>query len=124
MLVKREVIDAVGLLDPSYTIYCEDVDFCLRARRAGWKCLYEPRALVRHKVSSSSGGGMTPFKIEHRIASTFRLFRRFKPLWWSILLGPLLGCAFVLLVAALLIGGRFGLARGALRGARRVVRGA
>ncbi len=29
MLVRREVIDAVGLLDPSYRIYCEDVDFCL-----------------------------------------------------------------------------------------------
>jgi GT2 family glycosyltransferase len=124
MLVKREVIDAVGLLDPSYTIYCEDVDFCLRARRAGWKCLYEPRALVRHKVSSSSGGGMTPFKLEHRIASTFRLFARYRSLCWRILMGPLQACAFALLVAALLVGGRFGLARGAVRGAGRVVRGA
>ncbi len=123
MLVKREVIDAVGFLDPSYTIYCEDVDFCLRARGAGWKCLYEPRALVRHKVSSSSGGGMTPFKLEHRIASTFRLFGRYRSLCWRILMGPLQGCAFVLLVAALLAGGRFGLARGAVRGAWRVVRG-
>ncbi len=124
MLVKREVIESIGLLDPSYTIYCEDVDFCLRARRAGWKCLYEPRALVRHKVSSSSGGGMTPFKIEHRIASTFRLFGRYKPLRWRMLMAPLQGCAFVLLVAALSIGGRFGLARAAVRGAGRVVRGA
>jgi GT2 family glycosyltransferase len=124
MLVRREVIDAVGLLDPSYTMYCEDVDFCLRARRAGWKCLYEPRALVRHKVSSSSGGGMTPFKLEHRIASTLRLFRRFKPLWWRILMAPLQGTLFVLLAAALLLAGRLGLLRGALRGAARLLRGA
>ncbi|MFA4947773.1 MAG: glycosyltransferase family 2 protein [Candidatus Krumholzibacteriia bacterium] len=124
MLVRREVVDAVGLLDPSYTIYCEDVDFCLRARRAGWKCLYEPRALVRHKVSSSSGGGMTPFKLENRIVSTFRLFRRFKPLWWRILMVPLQGALFVFLAAALLLAGRLGLLRGAVRGAARLLRGA
>ncbi|MCX5753933.1 MAG: glycosyltransferase family 2 protein [Candidatus Krumholzibacteria bacterium] len=124
MLVKREVLDAVGLLDPSYRIYCEDVDFCLRARRAGWKCLYEPRALVRHKVSFSSGGGMTPFKLENRIASTFRLYRRFKPLWWRILMAPAQGALFALLAVGLLLGGRFGLLRGAMRGAARLARGA
>jgi GT2 family glycosyltransferase len=124
MLVKKEVIDAVGFLDPSYTIYCEDVDFCLRARRAGWKCLYEPRARVRHKVSFSSGGGMTPFKLENRIASTFRLYRRYKPLRWRILMAPVQGALFALLVVALLLAGRFGLLRGAIRGAARLSRGA
>jgi GT2 family glycosyltransferase len=124
MLVRREVLDAVGLLDPSYTIYCEDVDFCLRARRAGWKCLYEPSALVRHKVSFSSGGGMTPFKIENRIASTVRLFRRFKPLWWRAIMLPLQGVLFVLLSAALLVVGRLDLLKGAARGAGRALRGA
>jgi GT2 family glycosyltransferase len=123
MLVKKEVIDAIGLLDPSYTIYCEDVDFCLRAARAGWKCLYEPGARVRHKVSSSSGGGMTAFKLENRIASTSRLFARFKPLWWRILMAPVQGAGFALLLVALAASGRFALLRGALRGASRVARG-
>jgi GT2 family glycosyltransferase len=123
MLVRREVIAAIGLLDPSYTIYCEDVDFCLRARRAGWKCLYEPRAVVRHKVSSSSGGGFTAFKLEHRIASTYRLFTRFKPLWWRVLLFPFHFLGFGVLLGALLCTGRFELLRGALRGAGRIVRG-
>ncbi|MDD4857373.1 MAG: glycosyltransferase family 2 protein [Candidatus Krumholzibacteria bacterium] len=122
MLVTREVIDAIGLLDPSYTIYCEDVDFCLRARRAGWKCLYEPSALVRHKVSSSSGGGMTPFKLENRIASTCRLIARFKPLWWRILMAPVQGAAFVFLLLALLVSARIDLLRAALRGASRIAR--
>jgi GT2 family glycosyltransferase len=123
MLVRREVVEAIGLLDPGYTIYCEDVDYCLRARRAGWKCLYEPSAVVRHKVSSSSGGGFTAFKLENRIASTYRLFSRFKPLWWRVLLFPLHALGFVFLLGALLCGGRFTLVRGALRGAGRVVRG-
>jgi len=123
MLVRREVIERIGMLDPSYTIYCEDVDYCLRARRAGWKVLYEPAAVVRHKVSSSSGGGFTAFKLENRIVSTCRLFSRFKPRWWRVLLFPLHALGFVILLGALLCRGRFALLRGALRGASRVVRG-
>jgi GT2 family glycosyltransferase len=122
MLIRREVIDSIGLLDPMYTIYCEDIDFCLRARRAGWKCLYEPAAYVRHKVSSSSGGGLTPFKLENRIASTFKLFRRFKPLWWRILMAPAQGAGFMLLALALVALGRIALLRGAMRGAARITR--
>jgi len=123
MLIRTKVIDAIGLLDPSYTIYCEDVDFCLRARASGWKCLYEPGALVRHKVSSSSGGGMTPFKLENRLVSTVTLIRRFKPPWWRVLMAPVHGAGFMLLALVLLLSGRFALFRGALRGAARVARG-
>jgi hypothetical protein len=123
MLVRREVVDAIGLLDPGYAIYCEDVDFCLRARRAGWRCVYEPRARVLHKVSSSSGGGMTPFKLENRIASTKRLFARHRPAWWRALLAPVHAAGLALLVVALFAGGRASLARAALRGAARAASG-
>jgi GT2 family glycosyltransferase len=123
MLIRKEVIDAIGLLDPSYRIYCEDVDFCLRAREAGWECLYEPLAHVRHKVSSSSGGGMTAFKLENRIASTYRLYRRFKPLRWRFVMAPAHAAGFLVLSFALLLSARFPLLRGALRGASRVIRG-
>lgn len=80
LMARREVFEEIGALDPSYTIYCEDVDFCLRAAEAGWKLRYIPSARVWHKVSSSSGGGMTPFKLENRIASTVKLFSRHRPL--------------------------------------------
>jgi GT2 family glycosyltransferase len=123
MLVRRTVIDSIGLLDPSYRIYCEDVDFCLRARRAGWACVYEPRAVVRHKVSASSGGGMTPFKLENRLASTARLFRRFKPRAWRLAMAPLHAAAFAAIVLGLLATGRLALLRGALAGASRALRG-
>ncbi|MCK4538069.1 MAG: glycosyltransferase family 2 protein [Candidatus Krumholzibacteria bacterium] len=119
MLVRREVFEEIGLLDPLYTIYCEDVDLCLRAREVGWKCLYAPHARVWHKVSSSSGGGMTPFKLENRIASTVRLFRRFQPGCWSILMAPVHLLTFIIMLAGLLVTGRPGLARAALKGARR-----
>jgi GT2 family glycosyltransferase len=123
MLIRREVIERIGLLDPAYRMYSEDVDFCLRARRAGWTCLYEPSAVVWHKVSSSSGGGLTPYKVENRVASTQRLLKRFKPLWWRVLLFPVHLVAFAGLLAALACTRRRKLASAALRGAVRAMRG-
>jgi len=54
MLVKREVIEKIGLMDEDYFLYCEDVDWCLKARRAGYKCIVVPEAKIWHKVSSSA----------------------------------------------------------------------
>jgi len=53
--VKREVIAQIGLLDPRFFIYYEETDWCLRARSAGWRVLYAPRARLWHKVSSAMG---------------------------------------------------------------------
>ena len=55
MIVRREVFQAIGLLDDSYFMYYEEVDFCLRARRAGWPCWYVPGSRVVHLVGKSSG---------------------------------------------------------------------
>ena len=74
MLIKREVFEKVGLLDEKYYIYGEDVDFSFRVRKAGYKVIFEPRSFIWHKVSSATGGGLTAFKIQHRIRSGFRFF--------------------------------------------------
>ncbi len=121
MLIKKEVIDAVGLLDRSYRIYCEDIDFCLRASGAGWKIYYQESAKVWHKVSSSSGGGMTPFKLENRIASTYRLFEVHRSCCWRLLLFPIHAFSFAVLLSVLFVSGRSSLAKGALRGISRII---
>ncbi len=82
VLVTSACLDAVGGLDDGYYIYGEDVDWCERVRRAGFRLVYEPAAHVWHKVSSSSGGkdvagGLTPFKVAHKTRSMFRFFRRY-----------------------------------------------
>jgi GT2 family glycosyltransferase len=117
LMARREVFLGLGGLDPYYRIYCEDVDFCLRAVSDGWRLRYVPGAKIWHKVSSSSGGGMTPFKLENRIASTWKLFARHRPLWWRVLLFPLHAMAFTGLLLGLLLSGRWGLFSAALRGA-------
>lgn len=55
MMVRREVFEAIGLLDEGYFLYFEETDFCLRARRAGWPCWYVPESRVAHLVGKSSG---------------------------------------------------------------------
>lgn len=55
MMIRRAVFDAIGVLDEQYFMYYEEVDFCLRARRAGWPCWYVPSSRVVHLVGQSSG---------------------------------------------------------------------
>ncbi len=55
MLVRREVFEKIGLLDEAYFMYYEEVDFCLRARRAGFECHYVPASRVVHLVGQASG---------------------------------------------------------------------
>jgi N-acetylglucosaminyl-diphospho-decaprenol L-rhamnosyltransferase len=55
MAVRREVLDAIGPMDEGFFLYFEEVDFCLRARRAGWRCWFVPSARVRHFEGASTG---------------------------------------------------------------------
>ena len=55
LMVRREVFEAIGLLDEGYFMYFEEVDFCLKAARAGWPCWYVPTSRVVHLVGQSSG---------------------------------------------------------------------
>lgn len=59
MMVKREVFEKIGLLDPDYFLYYEDVDFCVRAKRAGYKTVCVQSAKVWHKESSSTKANQT-----------------------------------------------------------------
>lgn len=55
MMVRREVLENVGLMDERYFLYYEELDWCERIRRAGYRILVEPSALIYHKESISVG---------------------------------------------------------------------
>lgn len=57
MLIAREVLERVGLLDEAYFFSFEDLDFCLRARRAGFACLCVGDAVALHDGSRTIGRG-------------------------------------------------------------------
>ncbi len=54
LLVRREAIAAVGPMDEGYWMYCEDSDWALRFRRAGWGLYYVPEAIMLHHHGASS----------------------------------------------------------------------
>lgn len=55
-LIRQKVLDEIGyFLDDRYFVYHDDVDLCLNAARLGWKNVYEPEAVIYHKVGSSTG---------------------------------------------------------------------
>lgn len=54
MAVRREVLDSVGLLDETFFLYGEDLDWCFRLRAAGWKIYYLPKTQIIHFKGESS----------------------------------------------------------------------
>jgi GT2 family glycosyltransferase len=54
LLHRRELLEQPGFLDEKFFMYCEDVDFCLRASQARWHVQYHPGAAVLHHIGASS----------------------------------------------------------------------
>lgn len=54
MLVRRETIEQVGLLDEDYFMYAEDTDWCYRIKQAGWVNYYYPRTTIVHYKGGSA----------------------------------------------------------------------
>ncbi len=65
-LYRRAMLEQVGGFDDRFFLYCEDTDLGLRARWAGWKCLYVPEAMVEHHYSHSAGraSGLKAYYVE------------------------------------------------------------
>lgn len=61
-LIRREVIEKIGLLDEQFFLYLEDVDLSVRARQAGYRLGFCPAAEVWHKNAGSSGGSGSPLQ--------------------------------------------------------------
>lgn len=59
ILVPAEIFSKIGLFDESYFLYLEDLEFCYRAKLAGYPSVYCPRAVVYHGNAKSTGLGST-----------------------------------------------------------------
>ena len=55
MILRRTMLERIGLLDEGLFTYWDDVDLCLRARRAGWETWFVPESRVVHLEGASSG---------------------------------------------------------------------
>ena len=61
-LLRAAHLDAIGLFDERLFLYYEDTDLAWRGRLAGWRHVYSPRAVVRHRHAQSSGVGSDVFR--------------------------------------------------------------
>jgi GT2 family glycosyltransferase len=78
MLVRTAMVRSVGLLDERYFLYSEEVDWCLRARRAGWRLVYCPESVVYHKEGRIVGR-KSPRSDYYSVRSLLLLTQKFHP---------------------------------------------
>ena len=78
MLVKRAVFEKIGLLDERFFLYFEDMDFCLRAKKAGFNIVVVPEAKIYHKVSATTSKIKNPIIWYYHIRNYLLLVRKNK----------------------------------------------
>ncbi len=64
---RRCMLDEIGLFDERFHMYCEDVDLAFRAQYAGYRCIYAPRAVVRHRLGASGGGTLASYRVGRNV---------------------------------------------------------
>lgn len=81
-MYRKAMLDEIGGFDEDFFAYADDAELGLRARIAGWECIYSPRAVVRHHRGSTLGvASMGRLKLieRNRVLLAFKLFP------WSLL---------------------------------------
>ncbi len=83
MQVRRAAIEQVGLLDESFFMYGEDLDWAYRIKQAGWKIYYHPQVTVRHvKRAASRRSKKAQFEFQRAMLIFYRKhYRAQTPLW-------------------------------------------
>lgn len=76
LMIRRDVIERVGLLDERFFMYCEDTDYCRRTWEAGLRVSYYPDAVVAHAIGRSSDQVHTRMLIEFH-KSMYSYYRKY-----------------------------------------------
>lgn len=79
ILIRKDVFESTGFFDERFFLYYEDSDFCFRAKKAGFKILYVPDAVVYHENAKSTGLGSS---LQDYYITRNRLLFAFKFLGW------------------------------------------
>ena len=93
MQIRREAVAATGLLDESFFMYGEDLDWAFRIRQAGWTIVYHPQVVVKHvKRAASRQSQRAQFEFYRAMLIFYRKhYRAATPLWMhGLILGGLL----------------------------------
>ena len=80
MMARREAVQQVSGLDESYVMYCEEIDWAWRMRRAGWQVRCAPAATITHLSGQSSAQRPAASALQ-LWRSRLRLYDRIHPRW-------------------------------------------
>jgi GT2 family glycosyltransferase len=98
MVVRREAIERVGLLDEDYFLFLEETDWCYRMKRAGWKIYHVPDAEVYHFQGKSAETVKKRARVEF-YRSRYHFFKKNRGnlQWFFLLIGLMIRLGFQLL---------------------------
>ena len=112
-LIRRAILQAVGGFDRDYFTSHGDVDICLKIRARGYKVLYEPAAVIRHKVAP--GGTRSPERIYYVYRNKLLLLRKHLPWWWRPVVFALYGALWLPTVLGASVAYHHGVCRSEVR---------
>ena len=83
MFIPRKVLEEVGLMDEKYFLYCEDLEYGCRMVNKGYKLIYEPAAVIYHKVNASTSKvpGLVCYYCVRNKLDVFKKFINWKYRW-------------------------------------------
>lgn len=104
VLLRADALRQVGMLDPTYFLYMEDVDLGVRLNLAGWKNLYVGSGRVYHEMSKSTGGGYSTVRKYANAVNSVHFLRRYggTRAWAGFLFFDVLGLGWAWLREVLL----------------------
>jgi GT2 family glycosyltransferase len=76
LVVRRRALETLCGFDEGFRLYFEDVDLCVRARRAGWRVVHDPLVRVLHAHRAASRRSLTGPAVRLHVRSALRFYRR------------------------------------------------
>jgi GT2 family glycosyltransferase len=84
MMVRREAYEGVGGMDERFFLYFEDVDWCYRMKKHGWKVYYVPSSIMKHHYRRESARLLPDKKLVSHLLSTFRFYDKWGSALYSL----------------------------------------
>ncbi len=101
LLLRRMMLEQIGLLDERFFLYFEEVDLCLRLRQTGWRAVFVANPTVTHLGGESSRADPRN-ALGHRYRSLFAFYRKHYPAWQL----PILRLVVQIAAVARVVGGQ------------------
>jgi GT2 family glycosyltransferase len=108
VLIRRKLLETIGLLDENFFMYYEDADLCLRAREAAWRVCYTPAVRAHHFVRRKQGKGSATLVAEARFSQYYFVKKHYGLPWAAVV-----ACRYFLqFVFSILLGSLLAILRG------------